>query len=58
MFLALFLCKYLRVNNDENKNKMVEEAIEQISLILVAFIDEIHAKKKEYQKSSSEEIIN
>lgn len=46
------------MNDDEEKNKIVEEAIEQFAFLLVGLIDEIHTPKKKDSESFSEEIIS
>jgi hypothetical protein len=43
------------VNDNEDKNKISKESVEQFAIILVALIDEIHTLKKEDSMSSSEE---
>ena len=57
MFLALFLCESLYVDNS-NENRIVEEAIDQFALILIRLAEELHTPKEEDSESSDEDIIN
>jgi len=43
---------------NKDKNKILEQAVEQFALILVVLIDEVHTQKKEGSKPSSRDIKN